>query len=475
MTLARPALVVRSSTLALAAGLVALVTTGCLVDPNEPQPITGDHKPYKPRPGTRRGRCGRRAGQQRRRRRHRIGRAPRCDRGGRVRGRERDQQRRRNGIPEPRRRARQRRRSGWPRRNRRRVAGRGGTKGTAGVSGSQGGPAGAPGTAGTGGRGGGAGSAPRPPATPPTTAARARAAPTPFACPHLRRRPAVASTASVGPARAAATAPASRRAWTTPRAALVTSASAGYCRPDPDGGGRCIRAADCSGGTCINGYCHGGCAADADCGPRDRCDSGICRVDNRPRPPCRANVECSAGQMCVNGICRSGCTTDVDCCDCAASVCRAGYCVTAGEAAPVCALGNDCRSGQSCIDAVCQQRRLDRSMPASASEGSVDRTGSPRPALADDGLSGRASRRRGERAVESPDRREAPPPRRLFGAGELHREQASRCLVSPEALYQPGRLCRRHDVPGWGVLAPGDHPQRGALPRDARLRERPLL
>ena len=112
--------------------------------------------------------------------------------------------------------------------------------------------------------------------------------------------------------------------------------------------------AQCASGSCVNGYCHGTCKADTDCGAKDRCVSGLCTADHASHPGCRANGDCVAGEMCVNGACRSSCTSNADCCNCAgASVCHLGFCSTPGEAAPVCSIANDCGNGKSCLDALC--------------------------------------------------------------------------------------------------------------------------
>jgi len=122
------------------------------------------------------------------------------------------------------------------------------------------------------------------------------------------------------------------------------------------GGGHCVLNADCpAGNTCINGYCHLGCAADSGCGAHDRCVTGVCQPDDRPRLGCRANSDCTAGEMCVSGVCRTSCGANADCCACTtAIICGpGGYCITPGEAAPQCHLSADCGSTLSCVDALC--------------------------------------------------------------------------------------------------------------------------
>jgi hypothetical protein len=105
----------------------------------------------------------------------------------------------------------------------------------------------------------------------------------------------------------------------------------------------------------VNGFCHGACVIDADCGPHDMCSAGLCEPDDRPHPSCLSNANCSTGQTCVDGFCRASCQTSADCCTCTtAIVCGpGGFCETPGEASPKCQLDAQCGTGMSCVDALC--------------------------------------------------------------------------------------------------------------------------
>jgi hypothetical protein len=119
------------------------------------------------------------------------------------------------------------------------------------------------------------------------------------------------------------------------------SCTGGFCQPAPGPGTACLYSTACGdAGVCINGFCHQRCSApNGDGGgctnPADRCDRGVCRPDDRPRPQCTGNAQCQAGWSCVDAICRTACQDDTQCGpNCSGTVCSRGFCVMPEELVP---------------------------------------------------------------------------------------------------------------------------------------------
>ncbi len=154
----------------------------------------------------------------------------------------------------------------------------------------------------------------------------------------------------------------------------------------------CTNKADCCGGTCANGKCHGGvnpacadlggvCGANVDC-CNNNCVNGVCAAPcGAQGASCTTNTGCCTG-TCMGGICTNpcsaqgvACTINSDCCSgiCVGNVCSTP-CVPRGSActnSPDCCSGlcanNTCRkvgclgSGAMCLsDADCCQDSCDK-------------------------------------------------------------------------------------------------------------------
>ncbi len=136
------------------------------------------------------------------------------------------------------------------------------------------------------------------------------------------------------------------------------SCQKGVC--EPVSGNQCQSNADCSGGTpkCVDGSCVPACTADADCGGNGLyCDQGACVVDNRPKPNCTTQAECSSNQQCLGGYCRYTCSGDQECklIDARIGYCaKDGTCRDAQEANADCLQSSDCTQGQVCISNQCK-------------------------------------------------------------------------------------------------------------------------
>jgi hypothetical protein len=124
----------------------------------------------------------------------------------------------------------------------------------------------------------------------------------------------------------------------------------------------CVQNTACGASqTCIDSFCHIGCAQDSDCqavNKNDICVANVCRANGDRVPECKMDSDCtgSSGVDCVNAQCRTFCFADSDCALCMGNdtVCQGGYCMTPAEANPQCRLASDCQGGtQDCVDAAC--------------------------------------------------------------------------------------------------------------------------
>ena len=100
------------------------------------------------------------------------------------------------------------------------------------------------------------------------------------------RRRSVTSAASAASVGVAPTGSASQPAARPQIAERATPARAGVCQPSSD---RAAARASSTptvrpGDTCVNGFCHGACVIDADCGPHDMCSAGTLRAGRPPAP-----------------------------------------------------------------------------------------------------------------------------------------------------------------------------------------------
>jgi hypothetical protein len=129
----------------------------------------------------------------------------------------------------------------------------------------------------------------------------------------------------------------------------------GFCQAPLQPGTACLYSTTCGeAAVCINGFCHPRCSApNGDGGgcanPADRCDRGVCRPDDRPRPQCTGNAQCQAGWACVDAICRTACQDDTQCGPgCSGTVCSRGFCVMPEELVPPMCPVEPCAGASGC-------------------------------------------------------------------------------------------------------------------------------
>jgi hypothetical protein len=121
----------------------------------------------------------------------------------------------------------------------------------------------------------------------------------------------------------------------------------------------CTVNADCGEGRiCVDGTCFDECteATEAtDCDDGFYCLLGRCRFDDRPRPFCESDADCTSPAVCRNGVCRSPCTEHAECpaFDVSLQFCLDMVCATTNEATSNCTEASDCEAGESCVDGNC--------------------------------------------------------------------------------------------------------------------------
>lgn len=125
----------------------------------------------------------------------------------------------------------------------------------------------------------------------------------------------------------------------------------GLCLARSGAAGECVTGADCAvgGARCINATCRPVCAADAECGRHERCNTarGLCEPDPRPIYECLSNDDCPTAKDCVDGRCLAQCVADDECGE--SATCEQGYCALAFS----CLDSTACGEGEVCVNGRC--------------------------------------------------------------------------------------------------------------------------
>ena len=142
---------------------------------------------------------------------------------------------------------------------------------------------------------------------------------------------------------------------------FCVNGACGSCTGDCGGGKTCQLGRHCANGrVCLDGQCTNSCTKESQCASGQTCKSGTCIA--RTTAQCKTDAQCGKGTICVNQVCHPDCTASGTCAKagdaCSATISLEGgparFCTADHSAKLECKVTSECTGGETCVNGVCR-------------------------------------------------------------------------------------------------------------------------